>query len=361
MAQPTNTYDAYDAGTANLTGGANREDLSDIIYDVSPVETPFLTLAQRATATNARHEWLIDALLAPNSNRQIEGDDYTIGTTPVSAEARNAPARAFTATQISAKALVVTGTQEVVQKAGRKSELAYQLMRQAKELKRDIERHCVGFMTTADATAIGGGTAAGDGFPILLGSATAARSTANLPSWIATNANIGAGVVRGHVGSGTVLAATTGFFNAASANARALLESTLKEVIRGAWNEGGNPTTIIVDAFNKQVISSFTGGTTKFDQTEDKRLVTAIDVYVSDFGDHTVYPDRFILNPNQATAGVSAYVLDMQYWAIAYLRPFMQTELGKSGDNEKRLILAEWCLESRNERASGMVSNLTNS
>lgn len=343
-AQPTNTYDAYDAGTANMTGGSNREDLSDIIYDISPTETPFLTMAGRGTAMNAKHEWLVDALTTAASNRQIEGDDYTGDT-------RAAPTRLFNMTQISAKALTVSGTQEVVDKAGRKSEIAYQLMRQAKEIKRDIERHITGYMTTGDATAIGGGTAIGDSYPITLGTNAVARVAGSLGTWITTNAQLGSGT------HGYTNPTFGSFFNAGTTQ-RALLESTLKAGIKAAWEQGGNPGTIIVDGFNKQVISSFTGGTTKFDNTADKRLITAIDVYVSDFGDHTVYPSRFAIAPG-ASGGTTAYILDMNYWSVDYLRPFQQVELATTGDSAKRLLLTEWTLTSKNQLASAAVFNLT--
>lgn len=352
--QPTGTYDAYDAGSASLTGLANREDLADIIYDISPTETPFITMAQRGSARNAKTEWLIDELATPASNFQLEGDDYT-------GEVRAAPVRAYTYTQISAKALTIAGSQEVIDKAGRKSEIAYQTMRQARELKRDMERHAVGYSDDAnnsEATNITGVAGDGESYPNQLGAssgATGARVTANVHSWIATNADVN-GATLAHVGSGTVLADDA---NTSGGTERALVESALKTVIRNTWDEGGNPTTIIVDAFNKQVISAFTGGTTRFDKSEDKRLVTAIDIYVSDFGDHTVYPDRFMTNVG--TTGTAALILDMNYWAIVYLRPFQQTPLAKTGDAEKRLILTEWGICSKNERASGSVYNIADS
>jgi len=352
MAQPTNTYDAYDANDGtNLTGGSNREDLSDIIYNIAPTETPFISMAQRGTARNAKHEWLTDTLEDAASNFQIEADDY-------SGDDRNPPNRLHTYTQISAKALTVSGTQEVINKAGRKSEIAYLLSLQAKELKRDMERHALGFTTSAEATALGTVAGGGSTYPNTLGSATAGRTTASVGTWIHTNDS---------TNGGTDVTVSNGQPSDGGANGardpgtpRALLESTLKAQIRAAWNEGGNPGTIIVDAFNKQVISSFTGGATKFDRTEDRKLVTAIDIYVSDFGEHTVVPDRFLVQPI-AAEGTAAYILDMNYWGVHYLRPFMQTPLAKTGDAEKRLLLAEWSICSKNEKASAVIFDLTKS
>lgn len=349
MGQPTNTYDAYDAGSASLTGASNREDLSDLIYNIAPTETPFMMQAGRGTARNAKHEWMTDTLATAASNYQIEGDDYA-------GESRTRPVRLHSYCQISAKALTVSGTQEVIDKAGRKSEMAYLLALQSKELKRDIERHCVGFATTGDATALGAGVVNGSTYPNTLGTASAGRTTANVGTWMLTNVDDGSGTAP----TETVTGQPNDGDSREPGTPRALLESTLKSIIRQAWVEGGNPGTILVDAFNKQVISSFTGGLTKFDRSEDKRLVTSIEVYVSDFGDHTVIPDRFLIQPI-GIEGSACYVLDMMYWGIHYLRPFQQDALAKTGDAEKRLLLAEWCICAKNEKASGAIFDLTDS
>lgn len=349
MAQPANTFDAYDAGSTSLTGLSNREDLADVIYNIAPTETPFLMYAKRGTARNAKCEWLTDTLKEAASNYQIEGDDYA-------GETRTPPVRLHGYTQISAKPLTVSGTQEVIDKAGRKSEIAYQLALQAKEIKRDIERHICGFATAADATALGAGVVNGSSYPNTLGSSTAGRTTANLGTWINTNVDENGSTPP----TQTVVGQPDDGDSREPGTPRPLLESTLKKVIRQAWTEGGNPSTIVVDPFNKQVISSFTGGTTRFDRSEDKRLVTAVDVYVSDFGDHTVIPDRFLVQPI-STEGTACYVLDMNYWGINYLRPFLQKPLATTGDAEKRLLLAEWTIVAHNEKASGAIFDLTQS
>lgn len=349
MAQVQNAYDAYEAGGTTLTGLSNREDLSDIIYNIAPTETPFLMLAGRGTARNAKTEWLTDTLTAAASNFQLEGESYD-GTTVVP------PTRLFTYTQITARAVTITGTQEAIDKAGRTREMAYQLTLRSKELKRDMERHAVGFATTAEASTLGGGVAQGSTYPNTLGTVTAGRTTASVGSWIFSNLDGGAGDTE----IGTTLGQIDTGDTHEPGTARALLESSVKAGIRDAWTAGGNPGTILVDAFNKQVISSFTGGATRFDRSEDKKLVTAIDVYVSDFGDHTVVPDRFIETQN-ASDGTSCYILDMNYWAINYLRPFQQTPLAKTGDAETRLLLVEWGICAKNESASAQVIDITKS
>lgn len=338
--QPTDTYDAYDAGTSN------REDLADIIYNIAPTETPFLMGAQRGTATNKKHEWLVDDLETSAGNLQIEAEDYA-------GEARTQPVRLHTYTQISAKALTVSGTQEVIDKAGRKSEIAYLLALQAKEIKRDMERQIVGLMSTTDATAFGG--VAGESYPLSPGTpgGASARSTGCLRAWYETNTSLGVG----GVDNGHSIQQPDDDDNTSEGTPRALLESQVKAMIRDAWTEGGNPTTIITNPFNKQAMSAFTGGTTRFDHSEDKRLVTAIDIYVSDFGEHRIIPDRFLKNENSDTALV--HILDMNYWCIDYLRPFQQTPLAKTGDSEKRLLLVEWALVSKNEKASAVVADVS--
>ncbi len=344
MAQPTDTFDAYDAGNTN------REDLADIIYNIAPTDTPALNMMRRGSASNKKHEWLTDDLEQAESNYQVEGDDYQ-------GEERTKAFRLHTYTQISAKSLTVSGTQEVIDKAGRKSEIAYLLSLQAKELKRDIERHIVGFATTADATALGADVDDGSSFPNSIGTSgggVAARTTANLGTWINSNVDINGSVpptlnAEGQPNDGDSRTPGT---------PRAMLESQVKSVIRQAWNAGGDPGYILVDPFNKQVFSSFTGGTTRFDKSEDKTLTTSVDIYISDFGTHRVVPDRFLIQPIPAE-GVATYILDMMYWSVDYLRPFQQTPLSKTGDNERRLLLAEWCLTAHNQAASGAIYDLT--
>jgi len=135
---------------------------------------------------------------------------------------------------------------------------------------------------------------------------------------------------------------------------RAFTEDQLKTVIKSVWNAGGNPSILMVGPFNKQKVSGFTGGSTRFDASEDKTLYASIDVYSSDFGDLEVVPNRFSRDRD-------AWVLDMDYWSVGFLRDFTMHELSKTGDSEKRQLLVELTLISRNEGASGLVADLTTS
>jgi hypothetical protein len=313
MAQPTNTFDTYDSV-------GEREDLSDVIYSISPTDTPFISSAAKTKATAVLHEWQTDALAAAATNNAvIEGDEATL-------DAVTATSRLSNSSQIMDKTVVITGTQEAVDKAGRASELAYQIAKKAKELKRDMEATVTG--NQAEVT----------------GNASTARKFGSLGAWIETNDDLGASGSSG--GSGNT-ARTDG-------TQRAFTEASLKTVIKSVWNEGGDPSMIMVGPFNKQKLSGFTGNSTRFDAGADATLYTSVDVYASDFGQLQVVPNRFSRDRD-------AYILDMNYFAIAFLRDFSMHELSKTGDSEKRQLLVEATLESRNEKASGLVADLTTS
>ena len=313
MAQPTNTFDTYDSI-------GEREDLSDVIYNISPTDTPFLSSAAKTKATAVLHEWQTDSLAAAVTNNQvIEGDEATL-------DAITATTRLSNSCQIMDKTVVITGTQEAVDKAGRASEIAYQIAKKAKELKRDLEAS----LTSNNAE--------------VTGSATAARVAGGLRSWVATNDVMGTSGTSGGAG------------NTAAGNGtqRAFTETLLKSVIKSVWNAGGNPTMVMVGPFNKQKLSGFTGNSTRFDAGADATLYTSVDVYASDFGQLQVVPNRF-------SRDREAWVLDMDYWGVAFLRDFTMHELSKTGDSEKRQLLLEATLESRNEAASGCVADITTS
>ena len=313
MAQPTNTFDTYDSI-------GEREDLSDVIYNISPTDTPFLSSAAKTKATAVLHEWQTDSLAAAVTNNQvIEGDEATL-------DAITATTRLSNSCQIMDKTIVITGTQEAVDKAGRASEIAYQIAKKAKELKRDLESS----LTSNNAE--------------VTGSATAARVAGGLRSWVATNDVMGTSGTSGGAGN---TAATNG-------TQRAFTESLLKSVIKSVWNAGGNPTMIMVGPFNKQKLSGFTGNSTRFDAGADATLYTSVDVYASDFGQLQVVPNRF-------SRDREAWVLDMDFWGVAFLRDFSMHDLAKTGDTEKKQLLLEATLESRNEAASGCVADLTTS
>lgn len=332
MTQPTNTFDRYDLATK---GDDAREDLSDIIYNISPTDTPFMSNAGRGTADNNLTEWLIDELADPDlTNKQIDGDDF-------SGQAQVDAARIGNYCQISWKDIVISRRANKINKAGRKSELAYKLAKKGKELKRDMEAILTGAKQVAAA-----------------GSSTVAGTTADLTSWLKTNTD------RGATGADPALSGTTygqPTTAAVDGTLRALSEATLLGIIAEIYNEGGDPGVIMMAPAVKQKFSNYMFGTSARIATpyQDhgagaKSGVTAIgavDVYVSDFGVLDVVPNRF-----QRTRDV--FVLDMEYWSVNYLDGFQTEVIAKTGDSEKRRILADYALCSKNEAASGIVADV---
>ena len=313
MTQPADTFSTYDAI-------GNREDLSNVIYDISPTETPFMSGIANVPGTATLHEWQLDALAAATAgNAVIEGDDATTTAAVPTTRVGNRM-------QISDKVPRVTGTQRVVDSAGRGDEFDYQILKSGMELKRDMESSLLA------------------NNQIVVGNDSTARELGGIESWIGTNDNFGVG------GSSPVGA--NGTDERGDGTQRAFLESDLKSVLAGCWDSGGNPNLIMVGSFNKQAMSAFSGNATRQTNASDKKLVTAIDVYVSDFGDVRVVPNRF-------QRSRSALVLDMDMWAMATLRQFTQTALAKTGDSDRVQILSEYTLEARNEAASGGVFDLT--
>ena len=298
----------------------NREDLSDVIYNVAPTETPFITGVARVNATAVLHEWQTDTLAsAVTDNAVLEGDAVT-------EDAATATVRLSNTCQIQDKAPRVTGTQEAVNKAGRNSEMAYQVVKRSLELRRDMETTAL--QNQAEDT----------------GNATTARVTGSIGSWIDTNTSNGSGGTDGSVGN---TARTDG-------TQRDFTENLLKTVLQSIWSEGGEPDCIMVGAFNKTQLSTFTGNATRFKTAEDRRLVSSIDVYGSDWGDLEVVPNRF-------QRARDALILQKDMWAIAYLRPVRLQNIAKTGDSQAKQIIVEWALESRNEAASGAVWDLNTS
>lgn len=314
MAQPTNTFSSYDAV-------GNREDLSDIITMISPTKTPFLNGIAKTIATSTKTEWQTDALAAASAtNAVIEGDDAVT-------DASTATTRLFNYTQISDKVARVTGTQRAMDSAGRSDEMAYQVMKKSEELKRDVESSLL-----ANNAQVAGND-------------TTARETGGIGSWIATNDNL-AGDGASPTGDGSD-ARTDG-------TQRAFTEAQLKATLAACWDQGGEPDTIMVGSFNKQALSGFSGGATRTIESGEKKLVNAIDVYVGDFQDLVVIPNRF-------QRARDALVLEMDKWKFAVLRDFQKTPLAKTGDTDREQILVEYALESSNEAASGGVFDLTTS
>jgi len=316
MAFVGNTFTTFDAKGL-------REDLGDIIYNISPTETPFMTSIAREKATAVYHEWQTDALEAPNGNNaQIQGDDISTFDPVVPT------VRLGNYTQISRKTVIIAGTEEAVDKAGRKSEIGYQVAKKGKSLKRDLETILLQNQART-AGAVG---------------ATAAK-TASVLAYIKTNVQMGTGAAANPIGDGT----NTRTDGTQAAFTEVMLQTALSSV----WtNSGDEPDILLVNSSQKIKVSAFTGNNTRYINADEQKLVNSIDVYVYDFGSIEVKPDRFMRQRD-------ALILNTDLWALAWLRPISLTDLAKTGDNTKKMLLGEYALTSRNEAGSGGVFDLT--
>jgi hypothetical protein len=265
-------------------------------------------------------EWQKDALAAASSsNFNIEGDD-------ASNDSITGTTRAYNYCGISDKVAQVTGTQEVVQKAGRKSEMAYQMAKRTKELKKDQEAILL------------------ENQAYVAGNDTSARKVAGAQAWIKTNRSIGSGAT-GCTGDGSDI-------HTDDASPRALQESFLEAVLADCWDSGGNPTMGVCGKFQKRKIAGFSGSSTKTSNGDSKKVTNSVEIYIDPLGSEIKFvPSR------QAPTDV-VYLFDMEHVALAVLRDYQTSDLAKTGDSIRKQILVEYTLEMRNEAAHGIVADL---
>lgn len=324
MSQTANTFDTFAAKGI-------RESLSNVIYNISPEETPFMSNIGRENVKNTYFEWQTDSLAAASTtNAQVEGDDVS------SFDSTSATTRVGNYTQISNKTVLISGTLEAVDKAGRRSELAYQLAKRSAEIKRDMEST----MLTNQAASAGSA-----------GVSTALRKTGSLLAFLKTNTDKGTGGADPVYTSSPNATRT----DATAANLRTFTEAILKTVIQKVWAAGGSPKLLMVGPVNKARVSGFAGiAEIRREVTGNRQatIIGAADVYVSDFGSVSVVPNRFQRERD-------AFVLDPEYASVAFLRPFQTVELAKTGDAEKRLITVEYGLKVNTEAAHGLAADLT--
>jgi hypothetical protein len=299
MATAFKTYDAV----------AIREDLSDVIYDISPTDTPFMSsIAGKGSVSNTLFEWQTDALAsAVINNYHVEGADAGTAATTVTARITNQ-------TQISKKVVEVSGSHEAVNNAGKKSELAHQLAKASKELKRDME----GSLLADNAAAAG--------------NASTARETRGAAHFITTNVT----------DAGT------------SGTHAAVVEADILAVAESTWTAGGEPSTILLGATNKKLVTAMSGRADAIRSVSDNNttIQNAVDVYVSDFGTFNIMLDRFC---DQDVV----YFLDHDMWSVDYLRDFQTVDIARAGDGEKKMLLVEYGLRCGNEAANGKIRYTT--
>lgn len=317
MAAPTNTL-----GTSTRVG--LREDLTDAIYDVSRADTPFISSIARESVSAVKHEWQTDTLEAAEpTNAQVQGNDAPIA-------APNPTSRIGNYTQIMTEAVSVSGTLEEVSKAGRASELARELAKKVKKMKRSMEARATGNYAAVAP----------------VGTATAGQ-TAGALAYLATNSQRGATGANASLTAGVPLAAAT------NGTLRTFAESHVKAGMLAAFNSGGMPSIAIMPPALKQAASAFAGIAQQRRETGDSAatIIGAADVYVSDFGEV-----QFVADRHCSTRDV--IIIDPEYWALGFLRNMRQEALAKTGDSEKRQLLVEWCLVARNEASSVVLADL---
>ncbi len=330
MAAVTGTSTSYSVGS----GGGNREDLADVIYDLFPDETFLTTNLSKASANATYTEWLGDELASPASNINIEGDDATFATIAN-------PARYGNYCQIVKKTFLISGTQEVVNKAGRRSEIARQATKQMREAKNDFE-----YALVRNQAATAGGTGTG-------------RALGSIESWIGDATTSGGSTAANVVRATTTASATTPALSSGAPGTAptdgtttgALTEGALRASLEGAWEDGGNTDVVLVSATVKNTINDFTGIAQRnvdVGKRSQASITGAADLYVSNYGVH-----RIVLHRHARTS--VALCLDTSMWSIAGLRDWRMEKLAKTGDGEKRQILYEGTLRCHNYKANSKV------
>lgn len=316
MAVPANTIQ-------NVARVGVREDLDDKIAELFPDEAPFQNAIGRSKASNTYTEWQTDGLAAANhDNKTIQGDD-------LANESRANTTRVGTHTQIFKKVVGSSTTVEATTKAGRRSELAREIMKAGRELRTDREKRFLGNYASVAAAA---GTAG---------------ETAGALAWLTSNVSRGAAGASGGFSAGIVAAATNG-------TQRAYTEALLKPVLQSVWASGGTPRMVITNGTQKQTAAAFTGIAAQRRETGDKKatIIAGADIYVSDFGEVQFVPDRY-------ASARDALIVDPEYWDIAVLDPMKTMDLAKTGLATRKAIYEECALRCLNQAASGVVADLT--
>jgi hypothetical protein len=300
-----------------------KEDLADMIWDVTPTETPFISNAPKTRAKQTVHEWQTDSLASVSNTTAIEGAAATFAVAAATTRLKNY-------TEILTLTVEISGTLESTDRAGRDREMAYQEIKRGKELKRNMESNCVGINNA-----------------YAVGNASTARESASYTTWCDTNTSNGAGA-----GADP---STIGSTAATDGTQRAFTETLLGTVIDSVFNAGGNPNIIMAGSFNKRAITGFSGNAdeVKHDNSE-KKVINAVSLYVSDYGTLKVVPNRFVRSRD-------VLVYESSFWAIAMLRDVHSFDIAKVGDAERKQILCEYTLEARNNASSGIIRDLTTS
>lgn len=301
MANTKTSTSSYTFGDASGRTIGNREDLLDVITNISPDETPLMKKFGRSTVTGMVHSWLTDTLDTPGENAQLEDADFTTTLSTPRVKLDNF-------IQIFMRDCTVTDSQEAVLKAGIKSELAYQMQKTLKAIAQDVEYAIV----NNDTAVQGNSTTPGKfgGIPHFV------NSTKTAPNVIAATGS--------------------------------LTENNLNDAIQAAWKQGGTPDICVVSGANKRLISGFTGNANRQRNADSTKVKQVVDVYESDFGMvnmllHRMMPDKRI------------DLLQSEYWKLAYLIPFKTMEKPKNSLLSGKVVTGQLTLECRSPLANARI------
>lgn len=314
MAQPTNTYSSYDQVGI-------REDLTDVIHDVSPTDTPFYSSVAKTTASNTYHEWQTDALRSSADNAHIEGDDTV-------ASARTPTTRLGNYLQIFKDAVLTTGTDSALNKAGRGSDMDYQMVKVGREVRLDIEKALLANQAR------------------VAGSDVLARKLAGVPAWLYTNTVFESGNSGADpTGDGTDARTDDGTPVAYS-------QDRTDTMLQSIWDNsnGSGNITVMLNSYQMNIALGFTGNNNQRATIPagNKKVVNVVDVYMTPWG-----MVDFVMSREMRARDVLG--LDLSMWKIPVLRSFEIEELAKTGDNDKKHLVCELTLEACNEKTSGGV------
>lgn len=320
MGVSTNTGETYDHTTI-------REDIHEALISITPTETPFMAAIGTGKADNTYTEWVeVDLASVDTSNRVIEGESAPGNDAPT------AGVRLGNYTQISDKVVEVSHTADAVNGVGDVQTTAKQMYFSMKSLKRDMEQMLGGVNVAASAGASG-----------------TARQSASLSAFLTTNTD------RGATGAdGTLSGTTAGYPNAAATDGtlRALTETIFNGVIANCWDAGAEPSLVLCGSGAKQKISStFTGSATRYKDIQDKTLSRAIDIYVSDFGELTIAPSRFVRSRD-------IFVLDPSMARVKWLQKTKQKDLAETGHSKRKMLYGEYTLCVDSEKAHGVIADV---
>lgn len=312
MAKGSHSYDTV--GTV--------EDISDIITNIAPDDTPLLTLfGGKGKADNTTVSELTDALPQPQNAPQLEGSDYT-------ADEVDARGLIDNHTQIFDRVFFITTTQQAVKKHGVKDEVLYQLDKYMKGIAVDLEA----VLVTSDSTT---------------------KHTASVP---------------GRMG-GVPYFNTVNVIDAATRTPPGVFdEEGFNDAIELAWSAGGNPKLAVMTMKEKRTANrTFNAGTEKTRTQKEKKAVAPLDFYESDAGVIKLLPHRMINREVHATTGVlgalktsgrRVEIIDPQYFKPAFLIPFHVEELGKKGKRFEKAITGEVTLRCRSKEAHAAMTGI---